>query len=149
MKKLIILLLLSLLIFVPAVSADEPPIVATGGITFYYNEFIGRDLKCDGYKYEEETGPWIAVDISWYTNGWVECGDPFLIIFSDGSTMVARALDSGYLDYRLWPDTPPALGTDLPFVADLPIYWREGRKTEIGTIINLNEYQGIMKEKPY
>jgi hypothetical protein len=103
-----------------------------GGITFYYNEFEGRSLKCPGYRYERDTGPWLAVDIDQYTSGKTKCGDLYLIMFYDGSTQVARALDSGYLgNYKVWD-------SGLPFVADLPRYWRDGRETKTGTIVNIS-----------
>jgi len=119
-------LALALLLFLP------PPTVA--GITFYGGRYEGRNLACPGYRYEEATGPWLAVDVSWYQNGRARCGDWFLIEFSDGSTMRARALDSGYLaDYRVWD-------TGLPFAADLPKYWRNGRVTATGRIWNLSAF---------
>ena len=103
----------------------------TGGITFYYGEFEGRPLYCGG-TYDEETGPWLAVTVEWYESGLVECGDRFLILFSDGTQMVARARDAGHLSsYTVWD-------TGLPIIADLPRYWREGRETATGTIVNLS-----------
>ena len=106
-----------------------------GGITFYYGElFEGSNLACPGYKYEPETGPWLAIPISWYREGKADCGDWFLVEFSDGSTMMARALDSGPIDnYTVWD-------SGLPFVADLPIYWRENRETATGRILNLTKF---------
>jgi len=105
-----------------------------GGQTFYYGEpFEGSNLSCSGFRYAEETGPWLAVPISWYESGKVECGDWFLIEFSDGSKMVARALDSGPIDeYNVWD-------TGLPFMADLPRYWRDGRETATGRMWNITE----------
>lgn len=103
-----------------------------GGITFYGGEqFEGKPLKCPGYRYEPETGPWVAVPLSWYESGEVECGDWFLVEFADGGTMMARALDSGYLDaYKVWD-------SGLSFVADLPTYWRDDRETATGRVLNL------------
>lgn len=105
-----------------------------GGITFYYGDlFEGSNLACPGYKYEPETGPWLAVPVSWYESGKVECGDWFLIEFGDGSNMLARALDAGPIDeYNVWD-------TGLPFVADLPRYWRDGRATATGRVFNLTK----------
>ena len=110
--------------------ATTPP--TRGGITFYYGEhFEGRPLYC-GQVYEEETGPWLAVTVEWYESGLVECGDLCLITFRDGSQMYARARDAGYLSsYRVWD-------TGLPIVADLPKYWRNGRETATGSIVNLS-----------
>lgn len=105
----------------------------TGGITFYYGDLVeGQPLSCPGHTYAKETGPWLAVDTSWYADRRVLCGDLFLVTFADGSHMHARALDAGYLDeYTIWD-------TGLPFVADLPRYWRDGRPTATGRIINLS-----------
>ena len=45
--------------------------IKVGGGTFYYGEpFEGSNLKCPGYKYEEETGPWVALDITDYGDWW-------------------------------------------------------------------------------
>lgn len=123
-----LLLVLSATLLLPTTPVED-----VGGITFYYgDQFEGSNLKCPGYKYERETGPWLAVDISWYESGKVQCGDWFIIEFYDGSIMLARALDSGYLNSaEVWD-------TGLPFVADLPAYWRDGRETRTGRIINLS-----------
>jgi len=59
-------LALALLLFLP------PPTV--GGITFYAGKYEGRNLACPGYRYEEATGPWLAVDVSWYQDGRARCG---------------------------------------------------------------------------
>lgn len=46
--------------------------------------------------------------------------------------MIAVARDAGYLgDYNIHD-------TGLPFVADLPMYWRDGRATRTGRILNLS-----------
>ena len=109
-----------------------PPQPVDGGVTFYGGRYIGQNLACPGYRYERETGPWLALDTSWYTDGRARCGDWFLVTFSDGSTMLARALDSGYLDeYDVWD-------SGKPFVADLPIYWRAGRVTATGSVFNVS-----------
>jgi len=114
--------------------------VQRGGITFYYGPiFEGSNLKCPGHRYEEETGPWLAVDISLYRSGETRCGDEYLIVFGDGSTMRARALDSGLLaDANVWD-------SGLPFVADLPKYWRDGRATATGTIFNLSAMERAIR----
>ena len=67
--------------------------------------------------YDESTLPWIAVDVSEYQSGNVQCGDVMLLYFADGSTMHAMAYDAGYLyNYRTagWPD--------MPIVADVPAF---------------------------
>ena len=119
----------------------HPPRPITGGITGYAGRYVGRDLACTGYKYEPETGPWIALDVTWYEQGLAECGDWFLVTFSSGEQWYARALDSGYLDYRIWPDSVPVWDSDdLPMVADVPGYyfWRAGRVTATGSVMNLS-----------
>jgi len=114
--------------------------MARGGVTYYYGQFEGKNLKCPGYRYEPETGPWVAVDISEYTSGATRCGDTIIIIWDNGETLVARALDSGYLDYRLWPDkSRPVWDTGLPMIADLPRYWRT-MPTETATMINVSRF---------
>lgn len=111
---------------------QPPPEAMVGGITFYYGaEHEGGPLYCGG-RYAPETGPWLALDVGEYTSGRARCGDLFLVHFSDGSTMIAAARDAGYLgDYRIFD-------TGLPFVADLPVYWRGGRRTATGWIVNLS-----------
>jgi hypothetical protein len=106
-----------------------------GGLTFYYGPaFEGQPLYCGGV-YEESNGPWIAVDVRWYESGKTLCGDLYYIVFSDGSTMLARARDAGYLaDYTVWD-------TGLSMIADLPLYFRQGRVTATGSIINLSELE--------
>ena len=125
-------ILLLVMIGVPPTPIQHSSHTRHGGITYYYNQFEGRNLKCPGYQYERETGPWLAVDISQYESGKTLCGDWYLVLFYDGSIQSARALDSGYLSrYRVWD-------TNLPFVADLPRYWRDGRETRTGTIVNMS-----------
>ena len=112
--------------------AGPPPQAIEGGVTFYSGRYVGRSLACPGYRYAPETGPWLAVDVGWFADGSVQCGDWFAITFSDGSAMMARALDSGYLaDATVWD-------SELPMVADLPKYWRAGRETATGTIFNVS-----------
>lgn len=122
--------LLAVLLF--QVQPPPPEGAMVGGITYYYGpEHEGRPLYCGG-RYAPETGPWLALDVGEYTSGRARCGDLFLVHFSDGSTMLARARDAGYLaDYRVFD-------TGLPFVADLPRYWRAGRRTATGWIANLS-----------
>jgi hypothetical protein len=104
-------------------------LILTGGITFYpADKYEGSPLACPGYRYERATGPWLAVDVDLLASDLVSCGDWFAVHFYDGSVQFARALDTGYLaDYAIWD-------TGLPFVADLPSYWRAGRETATGSI---------------
>lgn len=109
-----------------------PPGWQEGGITFYYGDvFEGQPLYCGGV-YAKETGPWLALDVGKYESGQARCGDQFLVEFADGSTMIAVARDAGHLaDYTIFD-------SGLPFVADLPRYWRNGRPTATGRILNLS-----------
>jgi len=104
-----------------------------GGLTWYGGpQFENKHLACPGYRYEKATGPWLAVDWRWYKTGRVRCGDVFVIEFYDGSRMVARALDAGrHADFTIWD-------TGLPFIADMPTYWRAGRETRTGTLRNMS-----------
>lgn len=131
--KMVVVSTFFLLLMSPAMGGTRLCCWAEGGITFYYGEpFEGSSLFCPGYRYERATGPWLALPISWYRENKASCGDLFLVEFGDGSRMLARALDSGRLDqYTVWD-------TGLPFVADLPWYWRDGRQTETGRIVNLS-----------
>lgn len=64
-----VLLTLAVFLFIkPQLVLDS---VKIGGGTFYYGEtFEGSNLKCPGYRYEEETGPWVALDIADYGDWW-------------------------------------------------------------------------------
>lgn len=106
-----------------------------GGVTFYYGEFEGRTLGCYPYKYEKATGPWVAVDVSWFRTGKVECGDWAIVQFPDGEYTIARILDSGYLaENKVWD-------SGLPFVADFPKYWRNGHETGTGRIYIIRKFR--------
>jgi hypothetical protein len=120
-----------------------------GGITFYYGEqFEGEPLYCGRYKgqkltYNCETMPaWGAFPYEWYKNGSFQCGDDVLVTFSDGTSTIVKAFDAcpGCLSARVWD-------TGRPFVADLPVCQREGRKTGTGTVFNLSAQQRL-KGKP-
>lgn len=111
---------------------ESPPGWVDGGITFYGGaRFEGRPLYCGG-EYKPENSPWLAVDVNEYRSGRVRCGDTFLIEMPDGSLEIAVALDAGHLsDYTVWD-------SGLPFVGDLPTYWRDGCPTGTGRIVNLS-----------
>jgi len=113
-------------------------LIMRGGLTFYYGPtFEGQPLYCGG-KYAEDTGPWVALPVEWYQEGRAQCGDVILLM-GDGwaEPMVARALDAGLLSHY------EIFDSGLPFVADLPRYWRaqsDGslRPTCTGWLINLS-----------
>lgn len=112
--------------------------VARGGLTFYYGElFEGQPLYCGG-RYREAEGPWLALPVEWYQSGQAHCGD-LILVMGDGwaEPYLARAKDAGLLAHYQIHDS------GLPFVADLPRYWRaqsDGslRPTCTGWLINLS-----------
>lgn len=107
-----------------ALLLQAPPGAEQGIVTFYHGpRFEGNPLRCGGI-YAEETGPWLAVDAGWLGSR-VECGDPVLVGFPDGSVEVARVMDTGRL-------------AEHGVVADLPSYWRRGRATGPGWILSLD-----------
>lgn len=115
--------------------------VLRGGITFYYGDaFEGQPLYCGG-RYSEDTGPWLALPVELYEQGLARCGDLIWVMGDQwDEPMIARALDAGYLsDYRIFD-------SGLPFVADLPRYWREGRPTCTGWLVNLSAIERARPE---
>ena len=115
-----------------------------GGITFYYGDvFYDSPLSCPGYTYSPETPQWAAFPTQWYASGRYQCGDVVRITYSDGSVDYVLALDScpGCLDAEIWD-------TGKPFVADLPIYWRDGKATAPGMVENLSLQRREMKREP-
>jgi hypothetical protein len=112
------------------------PFIVEGGLSWYGKKWEGRPLSCGGI-YEESRGPWLALDVGWYESGRVSCGDWFLIFFEDGSTMLAKARDAGHhANYSTWD-------TGLPHIADMPYYWREGRITATGHLVNLTKVERV------
>jgi len=72
----------------------------SGVATIYAGPYIGQPLYCDrgqGWIYQVDAKPWIALDVGEYTSGRVRCDDEFLVTFANGQTLLARARDAGYL----------------------------------------------------
>jgi hypothetical protein len=67
--------------------------------------------------FSPETTPWIALPIEDYLDGSVVCGDLYYIRFSDGSILMARALDAGpFAMYcvRQADGSCPSIALDVP-----------------------------------
>lgn len=73
------------------------------------------------------TYPWIALDVSEYLSGRVKCNDLFYLRFGDGTVLMARALDAGYL-YR----------ADKGIVIDVPAAFSKYGVTRIVEAYNIS-----------
>jgi len=86
-----------------------------------YAGALGAPLFCDTpaqpLTYSPHTTPFIAVPVKDIKSGKVVCGDFYLLRFSDGTTITARAYDAGPLSLYcvMQPD-----GTCPPIYADVP-----------------------------
>jgi len=99
-----------------------------GAVTFYpIDRFESQPLYCaqylsDDLTYSHQTaniyGPWIALDISLYESGRIECGDKLLLWLEGQGTMQVVALDAGTFEGYWVQDWPT-----LPIIADLPEYY--------------------------
>jgi hypothetical protein len=91
------------------------------GVATYYSAdyYTGRPLYCNyqdsSLVYTETLEPWIALDVTLYQSGQVECGDQFLLTFTDGYTLTVSAWDAGLFNGHWVPPWP-----ELPIVIDLP-----------------------------
>lgn len=117
------------------------------GVATYYpaERYAGQPLYCnyqdERLVYDESLEPWIAVDVELYRSGRVQCGDLFLLAFSDGRTMTARAWDAGTFDgyYVItWPE--------LPIVVDLPEHLRPPGGAARVTAFNLSAWERVESE---
>jgi len=71
-------------------------------------------LYCGGHTSTTQE-PWLALPISQLGTTW-QCGDLYYLRFSDGTTLMARALDAGpFAKYCVQLDN-----NCLPIVADIP-----------------------------
>jgi hypothetical protein len=115
--------------------------VITGGVTFYGGPpFEDQALYCGG-TYNEGNVPWAALPVEWYQTGRARCGDWILVEYGDGGQHLAQARDAGLLShYTVWD-------TGLPFVADLPFYWRDGHRTMTGRVTNLSARERAWRER--
>lgn len=95
-------------------------------------EFVGEYLYCSTgtqpLRYDEATKPWIAVDVSRYESGEVQCGDLLYVAFDDSPqwNFFARAYDAGYLD-----------DADLGIIGDVPWHLAKFDGTARGKIVNV------------
>lgn len=92
-----------------------------GIVTMYaLDAHAGLPLFCATYSepatFSPDAPPWIALDVSLYHSGLIECGDPVLVIFEDGSRLTLRALDAGPLDQYCVED----MSGCVPIVGDVP-----------------------------
>ncbi len=108
-----------------AAAMGGSPAIYEGVATYYpASRFEGQPLYCDqflggGLTYSQENMPFIAMPLSWYQSGLVECGNTVTLVFEDGQARQYIALDSGmFYDKGYYVNTWPR----LPILADLPEY---------------------------
>ena len=82
---------------------------------------VGAPLYCDTplnpLAFSPDTTPFIALPVEFYLDGSVQCGDPFVLTFADGTILVARAYDAGPFSRYcvLQPDgSCPSIAADVP-----------------------------------
>jgi hypothetical protein len=95
-------------------------IVAVGMATAYTAEHADRPLYCDrgnGLTYGNTVTPWVALDVSEYRSGRVQCGDRIEVTFENGEVLVAYALDAG----PLYPYQIAEAGY-APIIVDVPAH---------------------------
>ena len=92
------------------------------GVATMYTGPTGAPSYCDRwdteYAYSEEMAPWVALDVGLYESGVVACGASVRLVFEDGQTLRARALDAGYLARHYVEEW----GRERPIVADVPAH---------------------------
>jgi hypothetical protein len=105
------------------------PAVYSGVATYYPAEkFEGQPLYCDqflggGLTYAQENMPFVALPLSWYRSGLVECGDTVTLVFEDGRVREYVAYDSG----MFYDGNYHVIGMENEkIIADLPGYALEG-----------------------
>ena len=80
--------------------------------TTYAGPFVGQPLYCDcgqGLTYSQHTTPWVALDVTEFQSGRVQCGDLVVVRFEDG-----QALDAGPLYPHVIADTGQPIAVDVP-----------------------------------
>jgi len=88
------------------------------GIATYYTGPIGAPLYCDdgtGHLYDVDAAPWVSLSEKLYKTGWAECGDKMKVVFEDGTSLIALAMDAGPLHKYFLEENP-----GLPLLADVP-----------------------------
>lgn len=111
-------------------------VILVGLLTWYGGptepEFVGEYLYCSTgarpLRYDEATKPWIAVDVSEYESGEIQCGDLLYVAFDDNPQLnfFARAYDAGHLD-----------NAGLGIIGDVPWHLAKFDGTAHGTIVNV------------
>lgn len=109
----------------------------------------GRPLYCDLYDgkshiFEAGAAPWIAVDVAHYESGAVQCGDVFLLIFEDDTTIAAQALDAGFLERHYVEQW----GSDRRIVVDVPyMFWGQDGISAPVQAINVSKAMRLIQEE--
>lgn len=117
-------------------------LILLGVATWYAGPYVGGPLYCGG-TYAEDTAPWVAVDVSEYQSGRIQCGD-LLTVWIGGKMLQAWAMDAGYL-YRYYVEQ---WGKETPIVVDVPRHlWPAGaalsaRVQVINTTQAIREIEG-------
>jgi len=86
------------------------------GIATMYIGVVGSPLYCDNngtVKYCNEGLPWVALPVDKYGE-WAECGGE-IVLYGDGWSILAQALDAGPLSEYYIEDFP-----ELMIIADVP-----------------------------
>lgn len=120
-------------------------LLVTGAATAYGGpEHLGQPLYCDTRStliFGRVHTPFVAVDVSEYHSGRVQCGDWIRIRFANGHTLDAQALDAGYLyRYRVeqW---------NAPIVVDIPFEFKRFPGISApATVINLSAVRRVYTE---
>ena len=96
-------------------------LILLGVATWYAGPYVGGPLYCGG-TYALSEAAWVAVDVTEYESGRIQCGD-ILTVWIGGKMLQARAMDAGPL-YRYYVEQ---WGKDTPIVVDVPRHlWPAG-----------------------
>ncbi len=120
-------------------------LLVSGAATAYGEpEHLGQPLYCDTRStliFGRVYTPFVAVDVSEYQSGRIQCGDWIRIYFPDGQVLDAQALDAGYL-YRYRVDQ-----WDAPIVVDVPFQFAPfAGLSAPATAINLSAFHRLAAE---
>jgi hypothetical protein len=120
-------------------------LLITTGMATAYTGYTGAPLYCDrgnGLLFDQVTEPWVALDVSEFVAGRVQCGDEILVRFRDGKTLRAQALDAGPLYPHVIADT------GLPIVVDIPAHHAPfpGLSAPV-TVINVTNVRRLIRER--
>ena len=89
-------------------------IALVGIATAYAGPYVGQPLYCGG-TYDLQADPWIALPLG---DDW-RCGDTVRLRFEDGSTLMARAMDTGPFGAFCVRQVD---GTCPPIIVDVPAH---------------------------